>query len=163
MEPSRIQFGSLLPEHAKLFTDEQCNSKSSLDDCKLASPIFCTPLQEGEEASMPKADMEPSKAPEAIEAPAIATLSSTNIIEGSDEEAVPGHLTAPPTLGRRLFNLATPPCRASTLSKRSRGTSAPKTYRRIPKPRFKPTYDMDLNRADTVLFTFLFSEGHAMT
>ncbi|QHO08423.1 Ulp1 protease family, carboxy-terminal domain protein [Arachis hypogaea] len=48
----------------------------------------------------------------------------------------------------------------SAPAKRSRVNSTSKTTRRSSKIRFKPTYDMDLNRADTLLFNFLFSDGH---
>ncbi|MED6132753.1 hypothetical protein PIB30_021725 [Stylosanthes scabra] len=49
----------------------------------------------------------------------------------------------------------------STPPRRSRGASSSKGARKIMKPRFKVTRDMDLNRVDTILFNYLFSDGHA--
>ncbi|XP_052114125.1 uncharacterized protein LOC127745449 [Arachis duranensis] len=78
----------------------------------------------------------------------------------SDEDELGGQLTAPMRKNRRLFD--TPRGTASAPAKRSRGASCSKVTRKSIKTNFKPHHDMDLNWADTVLFKFLFSDGHPL-
>ncbi|XP_057744010.1 uncharacterized protein LOC130961944 isoform X1 [Arachis stenosperma] len=78
----------------------------------------------------------------------------------SDKDERGGQLTAPMRKNRRLFD--TPRGTASAPAKRSRGASCSKVTRKSTKMTFKPHHDMDLNRADTVLFKFLFSDGHPL-
>ncbi|XLR41042.1 hypothetical protein HN51_019222 [Arachis hypogaea] len=84
-----------------------------------------------------------------------------NIVAADTEEDE--RVTVPIVKARRLFHT---PRTASTGNVKRPRVSARATAANNPrkplKPKFKATFDMDFNRADTLLFNYLFSDGHPL-
>ncbi|MED6197242.1 hypothetical protein PIB30_054877 [Stylosanthes scabra] len=82
------------------------------------------------------------------------------VVPDTDEENSPLVLTALAIGPRRLFQTPDRSRRNTAPAKRGRGGSSSRSssVRRGTKTRFKATFDMDLNRADTLLFNFIFSD-----
>ncbi|RYR64253.1 hypothetical protein Ahy_A03g010379 [Arachis hypogaea] len=108
--------------------------------------------------------------PSGVETMVLASNTQEDPIVGhaspTDEAKSPRLVTEPVVKRRKLFRSPMVRQHESAPSRRSRATSsalsASRKVTKVPKTKFKVIHDMDFNWADTLLFNYLFSDGHSL-
>ncbi|QHN81548.1 Ulp1 protease family, carboxy-terminal domain protein [Arachis hypogaea] len=165
MEPSKICHASALTQEAKLFTNQCLNSEEFVVSAKVVSALFSSfqghhvsnCMFENAAGGAGSSNLHvPNQDHEVLDgSPAI-------VAADTDDDNPAGQVMSLPIMGRRLFHSPTLTRYGSEPPKWSRVGSSNKASRKNCKPRFKVTFNMDFNREKTMLFNYLFSEGHPM-
>ncbi|MED6168805.1 hypothetical protein PIB30_014927 [Stylosanthes scabra] len=170
IESSKSCFASGLSQPAELFTSQRLKANEFLVDAKVATLLFSNVEEQNVSTLGDKIPAQPASSSavcssqqilNAARKPTVVETDSPGVVaQDSEEENREVPLTAPPIMGRRLFHSPTPRMHGSAPSKRGRGASGSRPSRGNPRMlRFRATYHMDFNRAETCLFKFIFTAG----